>query len=233
MLQIEDLSAGYGRAHVLEGVSLQVGASETVAVLGPNGSGKSTLVKTVIGLTDVYRGRITWNRQDITGLPVHIRARAGLGYVPQTQNVFAALSVYENLTLGTSAAPDTSLHEEIGRVFTLFPRLKERRQVRAGTLSGGERRMLSVASALVTRPQCLLLDEPTSDLAPAIIDIIFEKIREIIAGYKIPVLLVEQNVRRALEISDRVCVLIRGQKRLERAAAAVTEDELGEMFLQM
>jgi ABC-type branched-subunit amino acid transport system ATPase component len=232
LLAVENVDAGYGRVQILEDVSVQLSHNETLAVLGPNGSGKSTLVKTVMGLTTLHRGRIAWNTKDIASLPVHARALLGFGYVPQTQNIFPTLSVLENLKLGAYVSPGTGAQDELERVLHLFPRLKERLRIRAGNLSGGERRILSLATVLMLRPQCLLLDEPTTDLAPAMIDVVFDKIREIIREYHVPVLLVEQNVPQALRVANRVCVLIRGRKTLERDTSAISEDELGELFLQ-
>jgi ABC-type branched-subunit amino acid transport system ATPase component len=231
-LAVERVSAGYGSVRILEDISLAVGADEVLAVLGPNGSGKSTLLKTVMGLTTLYDGRIAWEGRDLTALPTHRRAAAGLGYVPQTENVFPALSVMENLAMGGYLAPRGAVREELERVLALFPFIRERREVSAGSLSGGERRMLCMASTLMMRPSCLLLDEPTSDLAPAAIEVVLDKVRAIRREYRLPILLVEQNVRRALELAERVCVQIRGQKRLERPTAGVTEAELGEVFLQ-
>jgi ABC-type branched-subunit amino acid transport system ATPase component len=185
-----------------------------------------------MGLTTLHRGRITWNTKDIVSLPVHARTLLGFGYVPQTQNIFPALSVLENLKLGAYLSSRTGEQDELERVLHLFPRLKERLRIRAGNLSGGERRILSLATVLMLRPQCLLLDEPTTDLAPAMIDVVFDKIQEIIREYHVPMLLVEQNVRQALRVASRVCVLIRGRKTLERSTDAVSEDDLGELFLQ-
>ena len=232
LLAVENVDAGYGSVQILEGVSVHLTHNETLAVLGPNGSGKSTLVKTVMGLTTLYRGSITWNTKDIVSLPVHARTLLGFGYVPQTQNIFPALSVLENLKLGAYVSSKTGEHDELERVLHLFPRLKERLRIRAGNLSGGERRILSLATVLMLKPQCLLLDEPTTDLAPAMIDVVFDKIQEIIREYHVPMLLVEQNVRQALRVASRVCVLIRGRKTLERSTDAISEDELGELFLQ-
>ncbi len=232
LLAVEHVDAGYGSVQILEDVSVHLGRNETLAVLGPNGSGKSTLVKTVMGLTTLHRGRIAWNTEDIANLPVHARTLLGFGYVPQTQNIFPTLSVLENLKLGAYVSSRTGGQDELERVLHLFPRLKERLRIRAGNLSGGERRILSLATVLMLRPQCLLLDEPTTDLAPAMIDVVFDKIQEIIREYHVPVLLVEQNVRQALRVANRVCVLIRGRKTLERSTGAVSEDELGELFLQ-
>src|SRR5207247_970633 len=148
LLAIEHIDAGYGGVHVLEDVSVQLSEHETLAVLGPNGSGKSTLVKTVMGLTTLHRGRIAWKAEDIGGLPVHARTLLGFGYVPQTQNIFPALSVLENLKLGAYASR-AGEQDELERVLQLFPRLKERLRIRAGNLSGGERRILSIATVLM------------------------------------------------------------------------------------
>jgi ABC-type branched-subunit amino acid transport system ATPase component len=231
LLTVANVDAGYGSVPILEDISIQLGHDDTLAVLGPNGSGKSTLVKTIMGLTSLHRGSISWDTKDVTALPVHARTLLGFGYVPQTQNIFPALSVLENLKLGAYVSSKHDLREALEHVLEVFPRLKERLRIRAGNLSGGERRILSLATVLMLRPRCLLLDEPTTDLAPVMIDLVFDKIEQIIREYHVPVLLVEQNVRQALRVADRVCVLIRGRKALERETEAASEEELGELFL--
>src|SRR3990172_11173278 len=197
-LAMEMVSAGYEGVQVLEDVSVEVSSGEIVAVLGPNGSGKSTLIKTFMGLTSLFGGKISWNDQDITRLPVHLRAFLGLAYVPQVDSVFPALSVLENLSMGAYLMPKRSIHGELERVLDLFPLLKERLGVRASSISGGEGKMLSLAAALMMRPRCLLLDEPTSDLAPVAIEAMFEKVRMVRNEYRMPLLLVQQNILRAL-----------------------------------
>lgn len=230
-LTLDSVSAGYGRVHILEELSLTLGSEEALGVVGPNGSGKSTLLKTIMGLTTLYAGTIKWGDYDLTLLPTHRRIPVGLGYVPQTNNVFSGLSILENLHMGAYLRPSGSVAGELERVFHLFPRLYERRSNRAGSLSGGERRMLALGMTLMSRPRCLILDEPTSDLAPAAIDVVFQKIREIREEYSLPMLIVEQNVHRVLELVGRICVLVRGKKVLDEPSSSVTEAELGSLFL--
>jgi branched-chain amino acid transport system ATP-binding protein len=230
-LVLDSISAGYGKVHILEDVSVSIADAETVVILGPNGSGKSTLIKTVMGLTTLYRGNILWDGRDLTAKPPYERAQAGLGYVPQTQNIFPGLTVTENMHIGAYGVAAPTARRELDHMFELFPNLAERRSIRAGNLSGGERRMLSLATTLMMKPRCLVLDEPTSDLSPAAIDVVFQKIREIRNELKLPILLVEQNVRGALSLADRICVLVRGQKILEKPTAESSEEELGELFL--
>jgi len=232
-LAVRSLDAGYGAVQILKEVSISVGAEEIVAVLGPNGSGKSTLVKSLMGLTTLYAGEIHWDGTNITRLRPHQRAKEGLGYVPQTENVFPTLKVQENLEIGGFLRQSEEVSEEIERVYSLFPSLYDRRNVRAGNLSGGERRMLALASSLMMGPRCLLLDEPSSDLAPAMIDLVFEKINQIRSDYGIPILMVEQNVPRAMDIASRLYVLVQGSVRLEADTGDVTEQELGDLFLEV
>jgi branched-chain amino acid transport system ATP-binding protein len=231
-LEVHDVSAGYGPVLVLDGVSCGVAPDAVVALLGSNGSGKSTLIKTILGLTTLYRGSIRWDGQAIEHLPTHTRAQRGLGYVPQTDNVFADLTISENLRIGGYLQKKRVFKQQLEIVDALFPFLLKRSQTLGGSLSGGERRMLAIASCLMMSPRCLLLDEPTADLAPAAIDTIFAKIHEIRRTLGLPILLVEQNVRRALSIADYVYVLARGRNRLERAAHDIDERELGAVFLE-
>lgn len=231
-LEVEEVRAGYGSVQVLNGVSMRVGAEETVALLGPNGSGKSTLAKTIMNLTTLYQGRVLWEGRDIGSTPTWRRAVDGIGYVPQVDNVFVSLRVDEQLALGGRGLPRAEVRPQTDVMYQLFPLLAQRRRVTAGNLSGGERRMLAIATILMRRPRLLILDEPTSDLAPAAIDTMFEKVRQIREEFRIPLLLVEQNVRRALEIANRVCVLIRGAKAVDKPCHAITEEELGQVFLE-
>ena len=230
MLDFVGVAAGYGKISVLDGVTLALGAAETLAVLGANGSGKSTLLKTAMGLTRMTEGGIRLDGTDITRLPAHRRAVLGMGYVPQTRNVFAELSVIDNLRMGAFARRDP-IGPDLDAVFALFPRLAERRRVPAGTLSGGERRMLSIAKALLLRPKLLLLDEPSSDLAPATVEHVFAAIRRICGDWRLPVLLVEQNVRAALGLADRVCVMVRGRVALDLPAPQMQPAQLHALFM--
>ena len=230
ILNFVDVSAGYGALTVLGGVTLALGQDEVLAVLGANGSGKSTVLKTAIGLTRMTAGQVQFAGQDISDLPPHRRATLGMGYVPQTRNVFADLSVLDNLRMGGFARRDP-IDDDIEAVFALFPRLRDRRRTRAGTLSGGERRMLSIGLTLLLRPKMLLLDEPSSDLAPGMVTQVFEALRRIRETRRIPVLIVEQNVRAALDFADRICVMVRGRVALDVSRADVEVSQLHALFL--
>jgi len=229
-LELAGVSAGYGAITVLDGLSLRLAPGEILAVLGANGSGKSTVLKTIIGLTRMTAGRIALAGADITRAPAHKRAALGIGYVPQNQNVFADLTVTDNLRMGGYLRP-RNLGPEMEEVFDLFPRLKERRREVAGNLSGGERRMLSIGLTLLLKPKLLLLDEPSSDLAPSMVDLVFEAIGEIHRRLSLPILLVEQNVEKALAIAGRVVVLVRGTQALDVPAGEVDRRHLHALFL--
>ena len=231
LLELCKVTAGYGPIAVLDQLSLAVAAREIVTLVGANGSGKSTALKTIIGLTRMTGGSLLFDRADITGLAAHRRAALGIGYVAQTQNVFNDLTVADNLRMGAYLSPE-HLVPGMAEVFELFPRLGERRTKLASSLSGGERRMLSLGLALLLRPRLLLLDEPSSDLAPALVDTVFEAIQRIHATLEVPVLLVEQNVSRALALAHRVCVLVRGRLALDAPTSAVDREQLRRLFLQ-
>jgi ABC-type branched-subunit amino acid transport system ATPase component len=231
LLELRKVTAGYGPIAVLDQLSLAVAEREIVTLVGANGSGKSTALRTIIGLTQMTGGILLFNSADITGLAAHRRAALGIGYVPQTQNVFNDLTVADNLRMGAYLSPE-HLAPGIAEVFELFPRLGERQTKLASSLSGGERRMLSIGLALLLRPRLLLLDEPSSDLAPALVDTVFEAIQRIHATLEVPVLLVEQNVSRALALAHRVCVLVRGRLALDAPTTAVDREQLRRLFLQ-
>ncbi len=230
LLKLESVTAGYGGMMVLDDVTLELGADEVLAVLGANGSGKSTILKTAIGLTRVTGGTVRLDAADITGLAPHRRAAMGMGYVPQTHNVFAELSVSDNLRMG-GFMHSASLRSGIDMVLDLFPGLRDRQRMRARDLSGGERRMLSIGLTLLVRPRLLLLDEPSSDLSPSMVTLVFEAIRRVRAEHRIPVLLVEQNVRMALSIADRVCVMVRGRRAFDAPARQIDMAHLHDLFL--
>ena len=230
-LELGKVTAGYGPITVLDGLSLRLAPAEILAVLGANGSGKSTVLKTVIGLTRMTAGRILLAGTDIARRPAHERAALGIGYVPQNQNVFADLSVADNLRMGGYLRP-RELGAETAKVFDLFPRLKERRRELAGNLSGGERRMLSIGLTLLLKPKLLLLDEPSSDLAPAMVDLVFDAIGAIHRTLAMPILLVEQNVEKALGLANRVTVLVRGREALDLPVGEVDRRHLHALFLE-
>lgn len=224
VLSIEGIEAGYlPDVPILNGLDVRVGPGELVTIVGPNGAGKSTLVKVAIGLLAPWAGRVRLRGEDVTGRKPHAIVARGVGYVAQRENVFATMSVEENLELGglrlRAGAPST----RIALMYELFPRLAERRRQPAGTLSGGERQMLALARALMPDPAVLLLDEPSAGLSPVAVDGIFAKIGEVHAN-GVAILLVEQNARRALAMSDRGYVLDTGRNRFEGAGPTLLAD---------
>ncbi|HEY1316835.1 MAG TPA: ABC transporter ATP-binding protein [Gaiella sp.] len=223
-LVVDGIEAGYFRdVPILNGASLRVGRGEMVTIVGPNGAGKSTLVRVVIGLLEPWAGTVRVDGEDLTGRKPHVVVRRGVGYVAQRDNVFATMSVRENLELGVLALRGGEGPARTAAMFELFPRLAERRSQPAGTLSGGERQMLALARALMADPALLILDEPSAGLSPAAVDVIFAKIGEINAG-GVAVLMVEQNARRALAMSHRGYVLDGGQNRFEGAGPELLHD---------
>jgi branched-chain amino acid transport system ATP-binding protein len=211
VLVADDVVAGYlPGVDILRGCSVEVGAGELVGIIGPNGAGKSTLIKTVFGLVPVRSGVVRLRGDDITSLVAHQLVAAGVGYVPQRDNVFSSLTVEENLRMGLFLEP-ANWDVMWERVTGLFPRLGERRTQRAGLLSGGERQMVAMGRALMMDPSVLLLDEPSAGLSPLMQDQIFDNVRTICdAG--VSILMVEQNARRCLQICDRAYVLDQGKE---------------------
>jgi ABC-type branched-subunit amino acid transport system ATPase component len=216
VLEAAGLVAGYGEVEILHGVSIRVEPGELVAVIGPNGAGKSTLLKAIFGLVPVRNGNVRLRGEDVTSLPAERMVTKGAAYVPQTENVFAALSVQENLEMGAYAVRG-SLRPRLDRAFGVFPELARRRHAVAAKLSGGQRQMLALARALMLDTDVLLLDEPSASLSPKMVGSLFDKIEEINrAGTAI--VLVEQNARDALARSSRAYVLATGENRLEGSA---------------
>ncbi len=210
MLEARGLRVSYGKIVALRGVDVRVGKGESVSVVGRNGAGKTTLLKTIIGLVKPLEGSVVFEGRDITGLPPWDRARMGIGYVPEGRRVFPYLTVEENLVVAGYSLDPQVLRERIEYVYSLFPRLRERRSQLAFTLSGGEAQMLSIARGLIMRPKLLLMDEPSQGLAPIIVEEVFKTIARLLEeGYSL--LLVEQNVAKALEASQRVYVLEQGR----------------------
>jgi branched-chain amino acid transport system ATP-binding protein len=224
LLQIEALNVFYGGIHALRDVSLSVHAGEVVALIGANGAGKSTTLRAITGLKSPRSGRIVFDGESIAGLAAHKLVGRGISMAPEGRGVFANLTVVENLEMGAYLQTNAAqVAEDVERGFTLFPRLKERRRQRAGTLSGGEQQMLAIARALMSRPKLLLLDEPSLGLAPLVCQTIFSTIDEIkTAGTT--VLLVEQNANAALRHADRAYVLETGAVTFEGTAADVAGD---------
>jgi branched-chain amino acid transport system ATP-binding protein len=222
-LEMQSIEGGYEPGlPILRGASVSVAPGEIVALLGPNGAGKSTLVKAAAGLVPIWSGRVTLAGRDITGLPAHRMVHEGLGFVPQTENVFANLSVLENLQLA-AALIARQRRGSLQRMFALFPDLDRQRKLAAGRLSGGQRQMLAVARALVASPSVLMLDEPSAGLSPKLVGVVFERLRAV-RDTGVTILLVEQNVKAALALADRAVVLVEGRERLEGPARDLAED---------
>jgi len=219
LLRLEELRSGYGEAIVVDGVSLSMEPGDSLAVLGRNGMGKTTLLNTMMGLTRLHGGRVSWRGGDISRMPSHRRALSGLGWVPQERCIFASLSVEENLTSVARSGPWST-----EKVYGLFPRLAERRRNFGNQLSGGEQQMLAIGRALVTNPRLLLLDEPMEGLAPIIVQDLVRVIGELVAGGSMAVIIVEQHARIALSLARRAIVLERGRIIHEGASDALLAD---------
>ena len=219
MLEITNLVSGYGPVKVLHGLSMSVDQGATVAVLGPNGAGKSTLLKTIIGLIPPQAGGVKFEGQPIEKLPPETVLAKGIALVPEGRRVFARLTVLENLRMGAYRERQTTvIQQSLDYVYNLFPKLAERSKQLAGTLSGGEQQQLAIARALMSRPKMLLLDEPSLGLAPVIVDVVIDLIRNL-KSEGLTIILVEQNIHQALAISDRAYVMANGSIRLEGDAA--------------
>jgi branched-chain amino acid transport system ATP-binding protein len=215
VLELTDLESGYELLQVLWGVSLHVDEGEFVALLGPNGAGKTTTLRTIAGLLKPIHGTVAFNGRSIGGMAAHAVSRKGLGYVSETLNLFPAMSIYENLQVGANSVKDkTAIASTMDLVFQLFPRLLERRDQLAGTLSGGERKMLAIGRGLMASPSLLLVDEPSLGLAPMATLATFEALKAL-RERGVTILLVEQNVNTTLRLVDRAYVLEQGRIVLE------------------
>ena len=218
ILNVEDLWVSYDRISAVRGVSFFVGEGEVVTLIGANGAGKSTILQAISGLLPVTRGRIAFCGEDLRQLPAHLRVKRGVALVPEGRGIFGNLTVLENLRLAAYVRRDGDVQSDLEEVFTLFPRLKERRRQWGNTLSGGEQQMLAVGRALMSRAKLLLLDEPSMGLAPLLVREIFRVIKRI-NQQGAAILLVEQNANLALEIAHRVYILETGEIALSGAAA--------------
>ena len=230
MLKINDIHVYYGAIHAVKGVSFEVNEGEIVALIGANGAGKSTILKTISGLMHPRTGSIEFDGMQIAHMDAHKLVQKGLAHVPEGRRIFLQMSVQENLEMGAFTKKDVS-KEDLERMFTLFPRLKERRKQIAGTLSGGEQQMLAMSRALMSHPKLLMLDEPSMGLAPILVDQIFDIIKEL-HKTGTTFLLVEQNATKALEIADRAYVLETGSITLSGTGAELAQsDEVKKAYL--
>ena len=224
MLQVTDLKVNYGVIQAIKGVSFEVNEGEVIALIGANGAGKTTILHTVTGLVAPKSGKIEFEGKDITRMPAHKIVTLGMAHVPEGRRVFADLSVYENLLMGAFTRKDKDeISQTLEMVYKRFPRLKERKNQVAGTLSGGEQQMLAMGRALMSHPKILLMDEPSMGLSPLFVNEIFDIIKEVSASGT-TVLLVEQNAKKALSIADRAYVLETGKIVLDAAADVLMND---------
>ena len=232
LLKVDAISAGYGDSEILRGVSIEVGAGEIVSIIGPNGAGKSTLMKTIFGLLHPRQGMIQFDDKDISRSTPYQIVEQGMCYVPQVANVFTDLTVEENLEMGGFVLKERSLEPRKERIYELFPRLKERRRQRAGKMSGGERQMVAMGSALMLDPKLVLLDEPSAGLSPKMVELIFERIAHINRNSGPAILIVEQNAKLSLQMAHRGYVLASGENRFEGTGQALLDDpEVGRLYL--
>jgi len=226
----EQMTGGYGAADILHGCSIGVEKGEIAVIVGPNGAGKSTAMKAVFGMLPLRQGRVMFDSEDVTQLKPEERVIKGMGFVPQTNNVFTSMTVEENLEMGAFIRNDP-ISDSIAQVYDLFPILKQKRKQSAGELSGGQRQQVAVGRALMTQPKVLLLDEPTAGVSPIVMDELFDRIIEI-ARLNVAILMVEQNAKQALEIADRGYVLVQGLNRFtDTGEALLANPEVRRAFL--
>jgi len=231
LLEARGVVSGYGDAEILHGVDIDVGEEEIVTIIGPNGAGKSTLMRAIYGLIDCWAGRVTFDGTDITDLRADEVTEQGLCYVPQRENVFPNLTVRENLEMGAYIDADVS-EADFQAAFDRFPVLGERQNQKAGTMSGGQQQMLALSSALMLDPELILVDEPSAGLAPDLVDDMFDRLVRIRDETDTAILMVEQNARQALSVSDRGYVLDMGENEFAGSGQDLLDsDEVGELYL--
>ena len=229
-LSAENMLGGYGETTILNDCSISVKKGEIAVIVGPNGAGKSTAMKAIFGMLDLRAGNIIFDGKDISDLKPQERVKSGMGFVPQTHNVFTSMTVMENLEIGGFTNQE-NLSENISEVFKLFPVLEEKQKQLVGELSGGQRQQVAVGRALMTNPKLLMLDEPTAGVSPLVVKELFEKITSI-ARTGIAILMVEQNARQALEIADNGFVLVQGEnKYTDKGSKLLSNKEVRKAFL--
>lgn len=230
LLSASHMSGGYGGADILSGCSIEVDRGEISVIVGPNGAGKSTAMKAIFGMINLREGSVLLNGEDITGLAPQARVSQGMAFVPQGNNVFASLTVDENLEMGAYLRRD-DIRTSMEQVYELFPALKEKRRQSAGELSGGQRQQLAFGRGLMTQPDLLMLDEPTAGVSPIVMDELFDRILEIKES-RIGILIVEQNARQALSIADMGYVMVNGENRhTDTGAVLLANPEVRRSFL--
>lgn len=230
MLKLSDVVSGYTDVNIIKGLSLEVNKNEIVTIIGPNGSGKSTLMKTIFGLLTLRSGQILFEGSDISRLRTDKIVRKGMGYVPQERNVFTSLTVMENLEMGAFIQRD-KFKEGLEEVLNIFPELKQKSEQKAGTMSGGEQKMVAVGRAMILKPVLLLLDEPSSGLSPKLIDVLFKKLLDI-NELGTSLMIVEQNAKKSLAVSHRGYVLEMGKKRFEgEGRSLLANEEVRKLYL--
>ncbi len=232
VINVSDLNSGYVNSHILFGVNFEAKEKEITIIVGPNGSGKSTLLKSIFGLCDVYSGQIRYNKEKITEMAPHQIARMKIAYLPQTNNIFPNLNIKENLSMASYTLDSKMQSERISEVFEIFPILKEYKKSKASTLSGGQRQMLAMAMALIRQPKVMLFDEPTASLSPKLAVEALSKIKQISDDFGITVIMVEQNVKKALKIADYVYLLANGKCVFHGSSKELlSHQELGNLYL--
>jgi ABC-type branched-subunit amino acid transport system ATPase component len=231
LLDVNNIFSGYGDTNVLHGVSLEIETDEIITIIGPNGAGKSTLLKTIMGYLIPRQGDVLFRGESVTRFRPDQKVRKGIGYVPQLENVFSGMTVEENLQMGGYIEEKRLVEERLEEMYALFPILKERRNQRVEVMSGGQRQLVAMSQALMTKPELMLLDEPSAGLAPVISTTVFKNIKEI-RKRGAAILIVEQDAYRSLEISDRCYVLAMGENAFEDQAENILENQkIRETFL--
>ena len=231
MFEVSGLHSGYDGTIIIEDININVQHDEIVTIIGPNGSGKSTLLKSIFGIVKPQQGKIEFLNEQITGMKPFRVFEKGISYVPQVENIFSNLTISENLDIGFYTSKINDTKNELDKIYSIFPQLKNKKSIKSGNLSGGERQMLAIARALIGDPKLLLLDEPTASLAPNLVSEIMQKLIQI-KDSGTSMLLVEQNAKKSLDISDRCYVLVMGKNFFEGKASEIIQNkELGRMFL--
>ncbi|MDG6990823.1 MAG: ABC transporter ATP-binding protein [Nitrososphaerota archaeon] len=234
MLQVKDVSAGYGKLQILTDVSLEAVPGELTIIVGPNGSGKSTLLKTIAGLANIYKGTVTMDDSRLSGHPAHVIARSGLAYLPQTESVFTQLTVSENFKMAAYMVSRSEFETRLKDSLDVFPQLKSYLGSRVVNLSGGERQMVAMAMALLRKPKVIMFDEPTANLSPKYATEVLKTIRSLGKDRGMTIVLVEQNAKRALEIGDRAYLLVGGRNAfIGSANELLSHQELAKLYLGM